>query len=77
MADIGDQLRIKYGLSSNPSLELQKHWAAVTDILVGQGHPREQAGRMAAKQIFVGFDSIVYASESDTIEMLLDRLRDK
>ena len=77
MADVGDRIRIKYGLRNNPSLTQQQQWAAVVERLVSQGHSREEAGRMAAKETFSDFDSLVYASESDTIEMLLQRIRDK
>lgn len=77
MADVGDRLRIKFGLTNNPTAERQKFWADVTDNLVKQGYTRDQAGRMAAQQAFADFGSMVYASEGDTIEMLLQRIRDK
>lgn len=77
MADVGDRLRIKFGLRDNPTVERQKFWAEVTERLVTQGYTRDQAGRMAAQQVFADFNSMVYASEGDSIEMLLQRIRDK
>lgn len=77
MADVGDRIRIKYGLRNNPSLTQQQQWAAAVERLVGQGYSREDAGRMAAKELFSDFGTMVYASEGDTIEMLLQRIRDK
>ena len=76
MADAGDRIRIKYGLRNNPTSTQQQQWAAAVERLIGQGHTREEAGRLAAKETFSDFGTMFYASESDTIEMLLQRLRD-
>ncbi|MDP1630201.1 MAG: hypothetical protein Q8L66_02130 [Caulobacter sp.] len=77
MADIGHKLRIKYGLKINPSLTDQKRWADLTNSLIRQGHDRSIAGDAAAKTIFPDFNSMVYASEADTIEMLLQQVADR
>lgn len=77
MADVGNNLRIKFGLRNNPSIEQQRQWANVVDLLVKQGYSLDLAGQMAAKQLFPDFGQMVYASEGDTIEMLLQRIRDR
>ncbi|WP_312597804.1 hypothetical protein [Brevundimonas sp.] len=77
MADAGDRLRIKYGLGTNPSRDQQRRWADIVDRLVAQGYSKGQAGRMAAKELFVDFETNFYASEGDTIDFLLRQVRDK
>lgn len=77
MADIGHNLMIKYGLPRAPSQDLIDRWIRTTEALIQQGHEREIAGSAAAKQIFPGFQTHMYASEADTIESLLGRARDK
>jgi hypothetical protein len=77
MADIGNRLKIKYGLGQTPTRDQQSIWATATYNLVAQGYSREDAGRLAARQLFADFGRNVYASESDTIEMLLRQIADK
>jgi|UniRef100_B0SXP5 hypothetical protein len=77
MADKGDNLRIKYGLVNNPSIALQKQWAALTEALIRQGNTSDAAGRLAAQQLFPEYRQRVYASEGDAIEMLLRQINDK
>ena len=77
MADVGDRIRIKYGLTNNPSLDQQRRWADLVDQLVRQGYTPDDAGRMAAEQVFPDLGTRFYKSESDTIAMLLQRIRDK
>lgn len=77
MADAGHNLRIKYGLRQDPSPALQQQWAALVEELIRKGVGREEAGRQAAQQTFSDFGQLVYASEGDTLEMLLQRVRDK
>ena len=77
MADIGDSLRIKFGLAANPSGALQRQWADLTERLIGQGFSRDQAGGAAARQLFPDFGQRFYASEGDTIDFLLKRVKDK
>lgn len=71
MADIGTRLRIKYGLENNPTAAQQARWAEVTRSLIRQGYTANQAGTAAAKTLFADFERMIYASEADTIEMLL------
>lgn len=77
MADIGNSLKIRFGLGSNPSAAQQQQWAELTERLISQGIAREQAGSAAARQLFADFGRNVYASEGDSIEFLLRRVRDK
>lgn len=74
MANIGDRLRIKYGLQTNPTQAQQDRWAELTRSLIRQGHGPSIAGAAAAKALFSDFESMVYASEADTIEMLLRQI---
>ena len=77
MADISHSLYIKYGLSRTPtSIEIER-WVQLTDALITQGYEREQAGALAAKATFYGYNSMVYASESDSIDTLLRAARSK
>lgn len=77
MAEAGDRLRIKYGLEANPSAQQQKEWASLARGYLQAGRSSEAAGREAAVKVFVGVDRIVYASEGDTIEMLLRQIEDR
>lgn len=77
MADIGDNLRIKFGLINNPTAAQQASWASVTEALIRQGSTPADAGWAAAKQVFPDFRQRVYLSEGDTIEFLLRRVNDK
>lgn len=77
MADVGDRIRIKYGLRASPSLEQQRRWADAVDRYVALGYGRDLAGENAAKEVFTDYRSILLKSEADTIEMLLQRIRDK
>lgn len=75
--DLGHDLRIKYGLTDDPSAELIVAWAERTSALaVTTGDP-EQAGRRAAREVFGELDGILYFSAADTIEALLARARSK
>ncbi|WP_312597803.1 hypothetical protein [Brevundimonas sp.] len=77
MADIGNQLKIKYGLSGSPSVEQQRRWADAVDRYLALRYPYPLAGEAAAKEVFSGVGSHLYKSEGDTIEMLLRQVRDK
>lgn len=77
MADVGHRLRIKFGLVNSPSLEQQKLWASITDQLIRQGYASREAGEAAARQVFPDYDRMKFASEGDTIEMLLQQIKDK
>lgn len=71
MADIGHKLFIRYGLTTAPTLAQQREWVSMTRAMIRQGSPAEMAGRAAARHLFLDFERMVYASEADTIEMLL------
>ena len=77
MADIGNGLRIKFGLTAVPTRDQQARWESVTNSLVAQGYSPSEAGRFAARRVFPDFERNVYASEGDTIEMLLRQIADK
>lgn len=77
MADISHRLMIKYGLPSSPNQIQVDQWVQLTDALIRQGFSAEDAGQSAGRQLFVGFETRVYASEADTITSLLTRARDK
>lgn len=77
MADITHRLMIKYGLSRAPTQAESNQWVQLVEALIAQGVPREEAGRRAAAQLLPGFETHVYASEADTLEMLLNRVKDK
>ncbi len=77
VANISQQLMIKYGLPSGPSQPQIDQWVQLVDALIRQGFGAEDAGRRAASQLFVGFETRIYASEADTITSLLGRARDK
>lgn len=71
MSDASHNLKIKYGLRSEPTDAQAKLWAQVTRQVASQGHVLEAAGAAAAKQLFPDYKTVVYASEADTIEALL------
>lgn len=73
MADVGTALKIKYGLGHNPSPERAQEWARLTRELIRSGLDPDAAGAAAAKQLFRDFQTHVYASEGDTLEMLLQQ----
>ena len=71
MEDAAQGLRIKYGLSNQPTDAQVKQWVQLVRRLAAQGRTQEQAGAEAAQQIFPDFRTMGYASEADTIEALL------
>jgi hypothetical protein len=77
MADIGHGLMIKYGLAHQPSSERAQEWARLTRLLMDRGVGREDAGARAAQQLFTDYRTRYYASEADTIEMLLRQASEK
>lgn len=70
--DLGRRLMIKYGLPDYPSDPSIRLWRTRTNQLIAEGNGREAAGRKAASETFVGFETRVYASEADDITSLLD-----
>ncbi len=77
VAEIGRQLRFKYGLGLDPSPLQQSRWATRTEELIRQGFLREDAGARAAKELFSDFRTKAYAGEADTIAELLEALKRK
>ena len=77
MADIGSNLRITFGLISDPTPIEQLLWARRTEAFIRRGSSREAAGWAAARRVFGGVGLRTYASEGDTIGFLLKRVRDK
>jgi len=77
MANIAQELMIKFGLPGHPTEQQIKQWVEVTQSLINQGHSAEIAGSSAAKVIFPGCGTHIYASQSDTILTLLARIRGK
>jgi len=71
MANVGHELMIRYGLSRAATPSESDRWVALTQQLIRQGVGRDEAGRRAADLILPGVGTRFYASESDTIEMLL------
>ena len=76
MAGVGHNLMIKYGLPRAPSDELVAQWKTATEKLINDGYAAESSGNAAAKQIFPGYNTHVYASEADDISSLLDAAGD-
>lgn len=74
---IGHDLRIKYGLTEDPSDSSVARWADRVRALIAEGTDLEQAGRAAALEIFGELEAIFYFSEADTIESLLALARTK
>lgn len=70
-------LLVKYGLRNTPSEEAAQKWARRVRELINGGMSRDVAGDTAAKEIFPDYHTHVYASEADTIEMLLQQVADR
>ncbi len=75
--DIGHDLRIKYGLSEDPSEDLIEAWAIRVEQLRAEAQDPELAGRQAALETFGELEKVLYFSVADTIEALLARAREK
>lgn len=71
MANAANGLRIRFGLLHQPTDAQVRQWTQTVRQLVGRGYSADQAGTEAAKQVFPDFNTMVYASEADTIEALL------
>lgn len=68
-------LRIKYGLVHDPSDDSVKHWHAQFLTLRSKGLEPEAAGYEAARNEFVDFEHVNYASQADTIDAVLEAIR--
>ncbi|AYM81036.1 hypothetical protein G6L67_07660 [Agrobacterium tumefaciens] len=71
MADTKHALRIKYGLRNAVTDAQAIRWGELTRQNIRAGQSGEAAGANAARTIFPDYKTAVYASEADTIEMLL------
>lgn len=74
---LGHDLRIKYGLTDDPSDDEIEKWAARVAELVVRGAEVGDAGREASLEVFGELDALLYFSEADTIESLLARAQAK
>lgn len=71
------KLRIKYGLAPYEPTEKQaKEWKQRTLELVSQKYSPEDAGDSAAKQIFATYQKYKWAAQPDTINDILDEIKD-
>ncbi len=77
MSDIKHKFFIKYGLRKEPTDQQISQWKSIVNTLINQGYQGEQAGNMAAQQVFPDYNSMVYASEADTIKALLDAVKNR
>lgn len=77
MADITHNLMIRFGLSRRPTQAESDAWVQLTDALIRQGVSAKDAGLRAAYQTLPGPGTKVFASQADTIEMLLNKAKDK
>ena len=75
--NVAHRLMIKYGLPGHPTETEISTWRIRTNQLIALGTAKESAGRAAAKEIFTGFETRVYASEADDIISLLDAAGDR
>lgn len=77
MSDLATALRVKYGLSDDPTPEAIGAWAKAVEELLAEGTLSEAAGREAAGKVFGELERILYFSEADTLEALLRRAQAK
>jgi hypothetical protein len=77
MADISQSLLIKYGLANRPSQGQTQEWALLARQYAREGANSEVAGERAAQALFRDYRTRHYASQADTIEMLLREIDKK
>ncbi len=77
MAAIGHNLMIRFGLSRAATEAESTAWANRVRALMAAGHGSATAGEQAAAELLPGYKTRKYASEGDTVDMLLQRLNDK
>jgi hypothetical protein len=71
---INSLLRIKYGLALDPTDDAVKHWHVHFLMLCEKGLDSEQAEYEAAKNEFVDFEHVNYASQTEKIDEVLEAL---
>ena len=77
MAAIGHNLMIRFGLSRAATDAESTAWANRVRVLIAAGNSASRAVELAAAELLPGYKTHFYASEGDTVEMLLQRLNDK
>ena len=77
MASIGHGLMIRFGLAHEPSAAKADEWARLTRDFIRQGFTQDAAGDQAAKLLFSDYRTRYYASQADTIALLLQQAGDK
>lgn len=73
--NLSHSLYIKYGLRSNPSTAQIEQWVRLVEQFIQSGMDKEQAGSQAAQYVFPDYNTMVYMSEADSIESLLEAAR--
>jgi hypothetical protein len=71
MAAASHRLMVKYGLGHSPTDAEVARWAAAVRQLINSGSRHEDAGALAARQVFADYNTRKYASQADTLETLL------
>ena len=71
---INSLLRIKYGLAHDPSDDAVRQWHTHYLMYCTKGLDSEKAGYESAKNEFVDFEQVNYASHSDPIDAVLEAL---
>ena len=66
-----NRIVLKYGLKNLPDKAQLDKFSATVKIYIRQGKEAEEAGYLAARDIFPDYRSMFYKSEADTLEMLL------
>lgn len=77
MEKIALSLKVKYGLSSDPSYAQVQKWINLTNEYISKGFGYEDAGAKAAKDIFPDVEKWFYKAESDTVYSLLQAAKNK
>lgn len=77
MADVTHDIMIRFGLSRRPTQVEIDAWVQLTDALIRQGMPAKDAGLQAAYKTLPGPGTKVFATQADTIEMLLSKAKEK
>lgn len=77
MSDLANRLRIKYGTAQPPSPASIERWVVEVERLLKEGFAPEEAGRAAAKVALPGAETMIFESEADTLEALLNEAKNK
>lgn len=75
--EVSRKLQVKYGLTSEPTTTQVTAWVALTRANMSDGTESELAGEIAARYLFADYRSRVFATEADTLEMLLNEAEKK